>query len=112
MDFIANSMSGVTIMKDDSIWEFPRNINIEDVSEYVGHLKAMECDDILIFDLRNTVKIHSSFIGFLIHAKHHINKCGGKLVLHVSLTVEKILIMLNIFDYFSPEIIPVVKKSA
>ncbi len=56
------------------------------------------------FDLSDTVNIHSHVIGFLIHAKHHMEKIGGKLTIILSLTVEKILIMLNIREYFSPDI--------
>jgi anti-anti-sigma regulatory factor len=91
-------------MDDNKIWIFPKSVNIEEVSEYVESLKNIKSRDAVTFDLSKTVNIHSSFIGFLIHAKHHINKNGGRLVLLLSLTVEKVLIMLNIIEYFSPEI--------
>jgi anti-anti-sigma regulatory factor len=91
-------------MDDNKIWIFPKSVNIEEVSEYVESLKNIKSRDVVTFDLSKTVNIHSSFIGFLIHAKHHINKNGGRLVLLLSLTVEKVLIMLNIIEYFSPEI--------
>jgi anti-anti-sigma regulatory factor len=91
-------------MDDNKIWIFPKSINIEEVSEYVERLKNLKNGEIVTFDLSKTVNIHSSFIGFLIHAKHHIRKNGGRLILLLSLTVEKILIMLNIIEYFSPEI--------
>src|SRR3990172_9394311 len=104
-------MDGAIIMDDCRLWEFPRNISIEKVSEYEDQLKEITRDDVITFDLRNTVRVHSSFIGFLIHAKHHIRKNGGNMVLFLSLTIEKILIMLNIIDHFSTEIAPSVKKS-
>ncbi len=97
-------MDGELIMDDTKIWIFPKSVNIEEVSEYVEKLKNIKGGDVVTFDLSRTVNIHSSFIGFLIHAKHHINKNGGRLILLLSLTVEKILIMLNIIEYFSPEI--------
>lgn len=103
---------GAIIMDDCRTWEFPRYIGIEKVCEYEEHLKNIKKDDVVTFDLRNTVKVHSSFIGFLIHAKHHIRKNGGNLILFISLTIERILIMLNIIDHFSTEISTSVKKTA
>jgi predicted DNA-binding ArsR family transcriptional regulator len=91
-------------MYDNKVWIFPKSVSIEEVSEYVERLKNIKASEVVTFDLSKTVNIHSSFIGFLIHAKHHINKNGGRLVLLLSLTVEKILIMLDIIEYFSPEI--------
>jgi predicted DNA-binding ArsR family transcriptional regulator len=91
-------------MDDNKVWIFPKSVSIEEVSEYVERLKNIKASEVVTFDLSKTVNIHSSFIGFLIHAKHHINKNGGRLVLLLSLTVEKILIMLDIIEYFSPEI--------
>ena len=103
---------GVLIMDGYRVCEFPKSISIEKVSEYDDQLKQIQSDETITFDLRKTVKIHSSFIGFLIHAKHHINKNGGKLVLLLSSTIEKILVMLNIIDHFSSDIITPVQKSA
>jgi anti-anti-sigma regulatory factor len=103
---------GERIMDDGTIWRFPRVVSIEKVSEYDDHLKQIKYGETIIFDLSDTVKVHSSFIGYLIHAKHSINKNGGRLVLSLSLTLEKILILLNIIDHFSPDIITSVKKTA
>jgi len=91
-------------MEDIKIWDFPKSITFEEVSEYLESLKNIKPGEALTLDLSKTVSIHSSFIGFLIHAKHYMNKNNGRLILLVSMTVEKILIMLNIIDYFSPEI--------
>ena len=99
-------------MDSYGVWSFPKNISIENVSEYVERLKQVPADGEFTFDLRNTVKIHSSFIGFLIHAKHNLNKSGGRLTLLLSSTVERILIMLKIVDHFSPDIVTPVKKTA
>ena len=97
-------------MEDYNVWVFPRSITIEEVSEYVERLKKLKIDEVITFDMSNTVNVHSSFIGFLLHAKHHINKNGGKLFLILSLTVEKILIMLNIIEYFSTDIVTSISK--
>lgn len=100
-------------MEDYRTWEFNKSISIEEVADYVARLDYIGQNESITFDLSRTVNIHSSFIGFLIHAKHHINKNGGKLVLLLSLTVEKILIMLNILEYFSSDIAsPIKQKTA
>ena len=104
------STEGIIIMEDYNVWVFPRSITIEEVSEYVERLKKLKIDEVITFDMSNTVNVHSSFIGFLLHAKHHINKNGGKLFLILSLTVEKILIMLNIIEYFSTDIVTSISK--
>jgi hypothetical protein len=103
---------GALIMDDYRAWTFPKDVSIEKVSEYDEQIKQIKAGEIVSFDLRDTVKIHSSFIGFLIHAKHHINKNGGKLELLLSSSIEKILIMLNIMDLFSPDIISSIQKTA
>ncbi len=112
-DCIAN----VHIADDDiadeyKAWIFPKDISIEKVSEYDEQIKRINAGEVITFDLRNTVKIHSSFIGFLIHAKHHINKNGGRIELLLSSTIEKILVLLNIMDLFSPDIISPIQKTA
>lgn len=99
-------------MEDYRSWVFPEHINMEDVPIYIEKFKAIPSGMAITFDLRNTTRIHSSFVGFLIHAKHHVSKNEGRLVLMLSLTIEKILVMLNVFDYFASEIRPSVKKSA
>ena len=91
-------------------WKFSRSVNPEEVSEYLEHLAILTPGTSLTFDLSETVNIHSNFIGFLIHAKHHLEKMGGKLTIILSLTVEKILIMLNIREYFSPDIMTVLNR--
>ena len=97
-------------MDDIKIWKFSKSINPEEVSEYLDQLAVIAPGTSLMFDLSETVNIHSNFIGFLIHAKHHIEKAGGKLTIILSLTVEKILIMLNIREYFSPDIMTALNR--
>ncbi|MBP7735276.1 MAG: hypothetical protein KA369_04815 [Spirochaetes bacterium] len=97
-------------MEDKKTWIFPKNISIEQVSSYVEQLRYINPGETVTFDLSKTINIHSSFIGFLLHAKQNIGRSEGKLVMVLSLTLEKILIMLNIINYFSPEIVTVINK--
>lgn len=89
---------------------FPPQIGFMEVSEYMERFNQIEYNTAITFDLRDSVSIHSSFIGFLIHAKHMISKNNGKMTLILSLTAEKVLAMLNILDYFASEIIVLVNK--
>jgi hypothetical protein len=97
-------------MDDMKIWKFSKSVDPEEVSEYLEQLAVMTPGTSLTFDLSETINIHSNFIGFLIHAKHHLEKAGGRLTIILSLTVEKILIMLNIREYFSPDILTVFNR--
>jgi len=97
-------------MEQETKWIFPDNIKFDEVPQYVERLKEHDLNKRIIFDLSETVNMHSSFIGFLIHARYNIKNDGGTLLLHLSFTVEKILTMLNILDYFSPETITILKK--
>ncbi len=99
-------------MEDCRSWVFPKCIHMEDVPLYIEKLNAIPGDEVITFDLQNTTRMHSSFIGFLIHSKNHMAKNGGRLVLVLSLTIEKILVMLNLNDYFTSDNKPSVKKSA
>lgn len=101
------------ITENRDVWIFPESISFEKAAEYVEKLNENEDIINIVFDLSSTVNIHSSFIGFLIHAKHSLNKRGANLTLILSLTVEKLLILLNIIDYFSPDVqVRIDKKSA
>lgn len=85
-------------------WIFPENISFEAVANYSQLFEGISSEKIITFDLSETENIHSSFIGFLIHTKHVLTRQGGSLKLIVSFTAERILVMLNILDYFAPEI--------
>lgn len=94
---------GRNIMDDKVAWSFPPRISLDEVPGYLEKLKGMDMTGTVYFDLTDTVTIHSSFIGFLIHAKHTIRNNGGRLVLELSSTIEKILARLNIADFFTPD---------
>lgn len=100
-------MEGVTC------WTFSENIKFEEVSEYLDRFKHVDASGKIVFDLSKTLSIHSAFIGFMIHAKHTTIRNGGNLTLLLSYTVERILVMLNIMDFFAPaEIVTIDKKTA
>jgi len=93
-----------------NVWKFPRNISFDIVSQYTEALENKKKDVFLIFDLRNTLNMHSSFVGFLIYTKYTVEKNGGNLTLLLSNTVEKILTILKVENYFYPHIIIVENK--
>lgn len=100
-------------MDDKIIWTFPEDIQLEEVSEYLNRFKTVDASKEIVFDLKKTLNIHSSFVGFMIHAKNAILKKGGSLKLELSFTTERILTMLNIIDFFKPEDKSIItKKSA
>lgn len=91
-------------------WLFPESIKFESVADYMQHFEQVDTSAHITFDLSDTTTIHSSFIGFLIHVKHMTQQNGGKLSLVLSFTAERILIMLNILDYFAPEISTLINR--
>ncbi len=88
----------------DSTWVFPESISFDAVSEYAETFHSISGNRNMVFDLSQTHNIHSSFIGFLIHARHTLRTEGGQLHLHLSYTVERLLVLLNLMEYFSPDI--------
>ncbi|MCP4132984.1 MAG: hypothetical protein GY754_18610 [bacterium] len=99
-------------LKNQKEWIFPARIGFENVSLYTEKLQLQSRDNNIIFDLRETVDIHSSFIGFLIIAKNTINKHENDLLLILSYSAARILKMLNILDYFESEIVPLREKKS
>ncbi len=80
---------------------FPKQIGFTDVAAYVEQFTLLDHSHPIVFDLRETVDIHSSFIGFLLHSKTVISRQKGNLILLLSYTLEKVLIMANLTDYFT-----------
>ena len=89
---------------------FPQKIKFEEVSIYLQKFEKMDHNSTIIFDMSKTSNIHSSFIGFLIHAKSCVNRNNNIIILVLSHTVKKIFLMLDILDYFLPEIETIVAK--
>jgi len=89
---------------ETGIWTFPENIRYENVPGYLEILKNSSFYKELVLDLSETDILHSSFIGFLIHAKQIIEKNNGKLRIILSKRSERIFHMLNIYNFFSRNI--------
>jgi anti-anti-sigma regulatory factor len=81
-------------------WTFPRNIEYSDVPHYLRKFENLKITSAIAFDLSDTEEMHSSFIGFLICAKQALEKKGHPLVLHLSPSIEKILNMFQMLEYF------------
>lgn len=99
-------------MDVNSKWIFPQNIKFDEVPDFLERLEEYDTRKRVILDLRKTDTVHSSFIGFLIHAKEIIRKSSGELVILPSCPLEKILIMMGLYDYFSPAVITSLRKKS
>ncbi|MBN1532691.1 MAG: hypothetical protein JXA20_08520 [Spirochaetes bacterium] len=84
---------------------FPKQIGFLDVADFMEKFNQIDPGLPVVFDLTETQDIHSSFLGFLLHAKNTIARKNGSLVLLLSYTIEKILFMVNLAEYFSREIV-------
>ena len=95
---------------DNSTWKFPEEIDFCSVPQYIKRLEREKQISNLIFDLTNTKKVHSSFIGFLIFVKNKVEEQGGNLTLKTSQSFRKTLMMMNVSEYFSFS--PIISSSA
>ena len=57
-------------MIQENCWTFPKEIPLEEVPAYSTRFEKIDKPVNLQFDLTQTEWIHSSFVGFLIYAKH------------------------------------------
>lgn len=89
-----------------SYWKFSDRVEFGEASKLYPKLKRMRSIE-LVIDLTETEYIHSSFIGFLIHAKNQLEKAGQTLIVQLSSEIENILRNKNILDYFQKELISV-----
>lgn len=105
-------MGEIKIMDDSTKWTFPKNISLTQVSEYAEKFENNKLQKKIIFDLSRTTDFHSSFIGFLINSKFESRKNNKELCLVLSYPAERILAMLNIINFFLPEIVLINKKTA
>ena len=92
-------MEGNKQITKELYWAFPKEIPLEEVPEYSRKFEKINELSILQFDLSQTESIHSSFIGFLIYAKHILSSKGGKLYIIPSPAVAHILHLMNLKDY-------------
>ena len=91
-------------MGSANTWTFPNTIDFSIAAEYLRLMEGSIPGESLVLDLEATEVIHSSFIGFLIHAKEKIENRGGMLVLKTSPALRKTLKRLNLSEYFAPAI--------
>jgi anti-anti-sigma regulatory factor len=80
---------------------FPPTIDFSNAAQYLQIMQDGITGEILVLDLSATEVIHSSFIGFLIHAKEEIETAGGRLILKTSPALKKTLKRLNLAGYFA-----------
>lgn len=100
-------------MDDIKKWIFPKHIAFEHVADYMKKFYSSKNDKQIVFDLSNSTRVHSSFIGFLIYAKSVIEENGGSLQIILSTPVKKLFLMLQVFNHFAPIIFTEpAKKSA
>ena len=83
---------------------FPDVIEFESATNFSKELQNMDLEDEVVFDLTETTRIHSSFIGFLMHTKYMLEGSGKKLVLRTSPQIDRLFSMLNLTDFFSDTI--------
>lgn len=88
------------VSDDIRVWKFPDSIGYESVHHYMAEFTQRSSEGDLVFDLSSTDAMHSSFIGFLIHAKQVLAKNNYSLVVVSSQKSREILNMLNLDDYF------------
>ncbi len=81
---------------------FPGVIGLEQVSNYSQEFRMSKFDNDLVFDLRDTYEIHSSFVGLLIYLKNTMNKNGKDFMMLLSPAIENIFKMFGLLNYFSP----------
>ncbi len=83
----------------NNTWSFPVNIEFEEVAQYSRMFEELSHNDAITFDLSDTKNIHSSFIGFLIYAKHKLEDGQGELHLTISPSLKKIFTMFKLEEY-------------
>lgn len=81
-------------------WKFPASINFETATYYINKLSQLDYENDIIFDLSETSFVHSSFIGFLLDTKNRSSNNGGKLILKLSPTLERLIVDIDLYDHF------------
>ena len=81
------------------VWRFPENIGFESVPGYLISFNEQNGSNDIIFDLSATERIHTSFIGFLLHTKQAACKKNREIKLILSPGARNILHMLNLYDF-------------
>jgi len=90
------------IQETKKVWIFPENIGYESVPGYLTAFNEQNGITEIIFDLSATERIHTSFIGFLLHTKQAACKKNSRIKLILSPGVKNILNMLNLYEFLVP----------
>lgn len=90
------------INETKKIWVFPEQIGYESVPGYLSSFNEQSGSNEIIFDLSATERIHTSFIGFLLHTKQAACKNKREIKLILSPGARNILHMLNLYDFLVP----------
>ena len=85
-------------------WVFPDKIEINDIHCYTEKLKSLDMSEMIRFDLKKTLNVHASFIGFLIMAKSQAEKKGCGLHLDISDELDNLFLMLKLKEYLLSEV--------
>lgn len=88
-------------MEKAPVWKFPSVIDICHVSLYMSVFNRLVHNGRIVFDMKDTEDIHSSFIGFLVFCKERLGKGGGQLVLEPSPYLKQTFTFLGMGEYFS-----------
>ncbi len=84
----------------DNVWKFSKDVDFTMAHLCLSKFKSMSHNRTFTIDLSGTEHVHSSFIGFLIHASQILKNEGGELAISISPNLGKIFLMLKILDYF------------
>ena len=87
--------------REEGEWIFPGEIDFKSASQYIHLFSGLDYGTEIVFDLRNTRHIHSSFIGFLIDLKQKTDRAKGGLILRLSPALEKLLSQIDLADHFT-----------
>lgn len=82
--------------------KFPQKIDMFQVPEYISQIERCLDASKIIFDLSETIDVHSSFMGFLLVIRKKIENKGGQLHVEMSPYLCRVMEMLGMADYFSP----------
>ncbi|MCX7679564.1 MAG: STAS domain-containing protein [Spirochaetes bacterium] len=88
-------------MAHTNLLSFPPKIDFETAAKYIELVTKNTGPSDLIIDLQSTEVVNSSFIGLLIYLKHNRERYGGKLIIKMSPSIEKILRQLGLYEYFT-----------
>jgi len=97
-------------MEHKNRWIFPQEIKFNEVPDFLERLDEYEMGTRIVLDLRKTETVHSSFIGFLIHLMENTRKARGDLFILPSCSFEKVLLMMGLYEYFSPAMLTSLRK--